>query len=146
MGYNPKEVAELIANRKQEELEEALQPRLRKIAEIVYCLDIGNAIRQFFADYVSFGAYDAKVPFRVYSHDEGIDVFYCSEDMHLRDSTIVPFEFATCEDKDLKEVVITQLRDDLYQYVNKLAQEFNKARKIRDKFTIEYARFINTKE
>jgi len=146
MKYNPKKVAELIANRKDAELGKALQPRLRKIAEIVskvkYGLDIGNTIGQFFADYVSFGAYDAKVPFRVYSHDEGIDVFYCSEDMHLRDSTIVPFEFATCEDKDLKEVVITQIYDDLFRHAERKRREYKEAQDERVKFLIAYDEFI----
>ena len=68
------------------------------------------------------------------------------EPTSLMDSTIMPVEFATCEDKDLKGVVITQIRDDLYWYVDKLEKEFNEARKIRNKFTIEYDRFINTKE
>lgn len=150
MEYDPKKVAELIANRKQEELEKALQPRLMKIAKIVskvkYGLDIGNTIGQFFADYVSFGAYDANEPFHVYSHDEGMDVSYCSEDMHLMDSTIVPVEFATCEDKDLKKVVIMQIYDDLRRHYERKRREFKEALFERVDFLIHYDKFIGGKE
>ena len=146
MEYYPKKVAELIADRRSDELAKALQPRLRKIAEIVstvrYGLDIGNTIGQFFADYVSFGAYDAKVPFHVYSHDEGIDVSYCSEDMHLMDSTIVPVEFATCEDKDLKEAVLSQIYVDLTRHAEGLWRKFFDAWDIRNRFSTEYGKYI----
>ena len=160
MGYDPKKVAELIANRKQEELEKALQPRLRKIAEIVskvkYGLDIKDTVGLDFAFYISSGAYSNKEEFSFegmcnYKEHNALmfsfSVSYEDDGSYPVEYDItMPVEFATCEDKDLKEVVITQIRDDLYRYVNKLEKEFNLARNIRNQFTIEYDRFINTKE
>ena len=152
MEYDPKKVAELIASRKEAELGKALQPRLRKIAEIVSTVkcgfDIKGTVGHFFAHYVSSGAYKDrdKETFSIRCESEGLLVFYCDEYFLPIDSITIPVEFATCKDKDLKGVVITQIRDDLYWYVDKLEKEFNTARKIRNKFTIEYDRFINTNE
>lgn len=158
MSYDPKKVAELIADRRTEELEKALQPRLRKIAEIVskvkYGLDIKDTVGHDFAFYISSGAYSNKeeVSFGYFADSKGrlglsYSVSYEDDGSYPVDYDItMPVEFATCEDKDLKEVVITQIRDDLYRYVDKLEKEFNKARNIRNKFTIEYDRFINTNE
>ena len=152
MKYNPKKVAELIANRRSEEIEEALQSRLRKIAEIVstvkYGLDIKNTVGHDFAVYISSGAYSNKEEFSFgYFADFkghlglsfGYSVSYDDDGSYPVEYDItMPVEFATCEDKDLKRVVITQIRDDLYRHVNKLEKEFNEARNILNKFTIKY--------
>ena len=150
MKYNPKKVAELIANRKDAELGKALQPRLRKIAEIVSTvkcgLDIQDTFGHFFAHYVSSGAYKDKETFSIHCESEGLLVFYCDEYFLPIDSIIIPIEFATCEDEGLKEVVVTQIYDDLYKHAEMKRREYKEAAEQVKKFLVAYDEFIGCEE
>ena len=152
MAYNPKKVAELIANRKEAELRKALQPRLRKIAEIVstvkYGFDIKGTVGHFFAHYVSSGACKDrdKETFSIHCESEGLRVFYCDEYFLPIDIIIIPIEFATCEDEDLKEVVVTHIYDDLYKHAEMKRREYKEAAEQVKGFLVAYDEFICGKE
>ena len=160
MAYNPKEVAELIANRKQEELEKALQPRLRKIAEIVskvkYGLDIENTVGRDFAVYISSGAYSNKEEFSFgyFADFKGRPGLSFSYSFSYEDDgsypveydITMPVEFATCEDEELRGVVLRQIFDDICRHVDKLRDKFDDALALRGKFISEYGGFSSSYE
>lgn len=160
MTYDPKKVAELIANRKEESLVEALRPRIEQIAEIVSSLktglDIGGSVGNDFYTYIKSGAYSSKeeVSFNYFSDYDrgrlGLALTYSVADENgeypVAYSITMPAEFATCEDKDLKKVVITQIYDDLFRHAERKRREYKKAQDERIKFLIAYDEFICGKE
>ena len=160
MTYDPKKVAELIANRKVEGLAEALQPRIEQIAEIVSLfkngLSIVNTVGNDFDVYIRTGAYRSKAEvsfdyFSDYSRGRlGLALTYSIADENgeypVAYSITMPAEFATCMDKDLKKVVITQIYDDLYKRAEKRRREYNEAQDELVKFLIDYDELIYGKE
>ena len=64
MMYDSKKVAELIANRNEEGLAEALRPRIEQIVEIVSSLKNGlnilGSVGNDFYTYINTGAYSSK--------------------------------------------------------------------------------------
>lgn len=160
MSYDPKKVAELIANRKEEGLAEALQPRIEQIAEIVSSLKNGlsilNTVGNDFDVYIRTGAYRSKAEvafdyFSDYSRGRlGLTLTYSIADENgeypVAYSITMPAEFATCVDKDLKKVVITQIYNDLYKRAERRRREYKEAQDELVKFLIDYDEFICGKE
>lgn len=160
MTYDPKKVAELIANRKEEDLAEALRPRIEQIAEIVSSLknglDIVNTVGNDFDVYIRTGAYSSKeeVSFSYFSdyyrNRLGLALTYSVADENgeypVAYSITMPAEFVTCEDKDLKEVVITQIYDDLFRYAERKRREYKEADAQVRKFLVANEEFICVKE
>ena len=156
MQYNAKKVAELIANRNGKDLEKALQPRLMQIADIIasvkHGLDIKDTVGNDFAVYIRSGAYSNKEKFSFgYFADlngrPGLSfsysVSYEEDGAYPVDYDItMPVEFATCEDQDLKHVVLQQIYDDLYQHVEELDKKYREAYESRKKFIIKYHNFL----
>ena len=159
MAYNPKEVAKLIAMR-EEDLAEALRPRIEQIAKIVSSLKIGlniaNTVGNDFYTYIKTGAYSSKEEvsfyyFCNYAKDcLGLALTYSFADENgeypVEYSITMPAEFATCEDKDLKKVVITQIYDDLFMNAERKRREYKEASKQVKKFLVAYDEFIGCEE
>ena len=160
MTYDPKKVAKLIANRKEEGLAETLRPRIEQIAEIVSSLKNGlnilGSVGNDFYIYINTGAYSSKeeVSFGYFSDYGrgrlGLVLTYSIADENgeypVAYSITMPAEFATCEDKDLKKVVITQIYDDLSRHTKEKRREYNEASEQVKKFLVAYDEFICGKE
>lgn len=161
MTYDPRKVAELIANRKEEGLGEVLKPRLMEIVKIIATVKHGLGIRDTvgndFAVYISSGgcADKEEISFAYYCNYPssksrlGLSFNYSVTDDNeypLGYSITMPAEFATCEDKDLKKVVITQIYDDLFWYAERKRREYNEASEQVKKFLVAYDEFINSSE
>ena len=114
MSYNPKKVAELIANRNEEGLGDVLKPRLMEIVKIIATVKHGLGIRDTvgndFAVYISSGGCTDKeeISFAYYcaypssKSRLGLSFNYSIADENgeypLGYSITMPAEFATCED------------------------------------------------
>jgi len=160
MTYDPKKVAELIANRKEEGLDEALRPRIEQIAEIVSSLKNGltilGSVGNDFYTYINTGAYSSKeeVSFNYFSDYDwgrlGLVLTYSVADENgeypVAYSITMPAEFATCEDKDLKKVVITEIYNDLFRHAERKRREYKEASEQVKKFLVAYDEFINSSE
>ena len=156
MMYDPKKVAELIANRKEEGLAEALRPRIEQIAEIVASLKNGlnilGSVGNDFYTYINTGAYSSKEEvsfyyFCNYAKDcLGLALTYSVADENgeypVGYSITMPAEFATCEDKDLKKVVVTQIYDDLCRNAERKRREYKEAAEQVKEFLVAYDEFI----
>ena len=160
MTYDPKKVAELIANRKEEGLDEMLKPRLMEIVKIIATVKHGLGIRDTvgndFYTYIKSGAYSSKeeVSFNYFNDYDrgrlGLALTYSVVDENgeypVAYSITIPAEFATCEDKDLKKVVIMQIYDDLRRHTEKKRREYKEALYERVEFLINHDEFIGGKE
>lgn len=159
MTYDPKKVAKLIAMR-EEALDEVLRPRIEQIAKIVSSLKTGlnivDTVGNDFYTYIKTGAYSDKEEvsfdyFCDYAKGRlGLVFTYSVADENgeypVGYSIRMPAEFATCEDKDLKEVVITQIYDDLFRHTEKKRREYKEALYERVEFLIYYDEFIGGTE
>lgn len=159
MTYDPKKVAKLIAMR-EEGFDEVLRPRIEQIAKIVSSLktglNIANTVGNDFYTYIKTGAYSNKEEvsfdyFCNYDRDSlGLVFTYSVADERgeypVGYSITIPAEFATCEDKDLKKVVITQIYDDLYKHAEMKRREYKEASEQVKKFLVAYDEFICGKE
>ena len=161
MAYNPKKVAELIANREEEGLDEMLKPRLMEIVKIIATVKHGLGIRDTvgndFAVYISSGgcADKEEISFAYYCDYPssksrlGLSFHYSVTDDNGYTqgySITMPAEFATCEDKDLEKVVIMQIYDDLRRHTEKKRREYKEALYERVEFLIYYDEFIGGTE
>lgn len=155
MTYDPKKVAKLIAMR-EEGLDEVLRPRIEQIAKIVSSLKTGlnivNTVGNDFYTYIKTGAYSDKeeVSFDYFcNYDKGclgLALTYSVADENgeypVGYSITMPAEFATCEDKDLKKVVVTQIYDDLFRNAERKRREYKEASEQVKKFLVAYDEFI----
>ena len=157
MAYNPKKVAKLIAMR-EEGLDEMLKPRLMEIVKIIATVKHGLGIRDTvgsdFAAYISSGgcADKEEISFAYYcaypSSKSRLELSFNfsvnnETDYPLGYSITMPAEFATCEDKDLKKVVITQIYNDLFWHAKRKRREYKEAAEQVKEFLEDNGEFIS---
>lgn len=164
MEYDTKRVAELIDILKDHEkprpykvlmsgeLNRALQPRLQQIIEIVSTLDHDVKVNYIsvadFIIYIRHGRRTDGTPSLITFVSLGN--FYGKPGLYFEyydvtsydDSITIPFEWATCESKDLKKCILRQIHQDTIRNLDHRSKALAEGKEANAAFENKYQEFL----